>query len=391
MSPEREAGIIVTCMSKMPVDILRIWAVQLVREHRRICWQHQVDLPSPLIEISSATRYWGQWQPSVRTICLAEKLIRNHPWEVVLNVFRHEMAHQLVSAEPGDQRAHGVAFHRACERLGVPEDYRCTGGALPLAHSLPDPLAHGHTRALLEKVRKLLALSESANENEALLAMRKAREILARHRLPGGTGPAKYCSRVIDLKRQRLAGHHRLLATILIDFFQVEVILATTFNPIACRESKCLDLIGRPGQVKVAEYVFAFLVGRLATLWEQHCRDCKPTGTAARNSFYLGVLKGFQERMTDGSRQQTATALSNRDEDLPHWPVPAPDPDREQFLTLRYPRLRSSRRRTVSIDTDQYNAGKNQGRCLELHAGLEQKAPSSAPLPLPQTSKIEGH
>jgi hypothetical protein len=370
-------------MSKLPSDYLKTWAVQLVREHRQICWQHRVDLPSPLIEISSATSYWGQWQPTFRTICLAEQLIRRHPWEVVLNVFRHEMAHQLVSTEQGDEQAHGIAFHRACERLGVPEDYRCAGGALPLARTLPDPLAHDHTRALLEKVRKLLALSESANENESLLAMRKAKELLARHGLPGGTGPTLYCSRVINLKRQRLAGHHRLLATILIDFFQVEVILATIFDPFACREFKCLDLIGRPGQVKVAEYVYSFLIGRLATLWRQHLTECKSTDAAGRNSFYLGDLKGFQERLADGGRQPTLPVATNRTEEMTHWPVPGPDPDREHFLALRYPRLRNSRRRMVRIDTDHYSAGKKQGRRLELHAGLEQKSPNSSPLPLP--------
>ncbi len=373
-------------MSNISGDFLKIWAMQLVREHRRICWQHKVDLPSPLIEISSATGYWGQWQPAFRSICLAEQLIRRHPWEVVLNVFRHEMAHQLVSSEKGDEKAHGVAFHRACERLGVPEEYRCAAGALPLTSPLPDPLAHDHTRALLEKVRKLLALSESANENEALLAMRKARELLARHRLPGGTGSTLYCSRVINLKLQRLAGHHRLLATILIDFFQVEVILATTFDSSACREFKCFDLIGRPGQVKVAEYVFVFLIGRLATLWRQHRREFKTSGVTGRNSFYLGVLKGFQEKLADGNRQQTAPNGANRTEEIAHWPVPGPDPDREHFLALRYPRLRRSRRRAVRIDTDQYRAGKKQGRRLELHAGLEQKSPNGTPLPLPGTA-----
>jgi len=274
-----------------------------------------------------------------------------------------------------------MVFHRACERLGVPEEYRCAGGALPLARPLPDPLAHDRTRALLEKVRKLLALSESANENEALLAMRKARELLARHRLPGDTGPSLYCSRIINLKRQRLAGHHRLLATILIDFFQVEVILATTFDPFACSEFKCLDLVGRPGQVKVAEYVFFFLIGRLTTLWRQHLRQCKTTGAAGRNSFYLGVLKGFQERLAAGSQQPLPIPATNRAVEMIQWPVPVADPDREHFLALRYPRLRSSRRRSVRIDTDHYRAGKEQGRHLELHTGLDRKSPNPSPPP----------
>ena len=366
-----------------PVDFLKIWAEQLFREHRRICWQHRVELPPPLIEITSAISYWGQWQPSVRTISLAEKLLRGQPWAVVLNVFRHEMAHQLVSSETGSDRPHGAAFHQACERLGVPQEYRCASGALPISRPLPNPLGQDRTRNLLEKVRKLLALSESANENEALLALRKARELLDRHRLPMETGQASCCSLVINLKRQRLAGHHRLLATILMDFFQVEVILATTYDPATCREHKCLDLIGRPGQVKVAEYIFAFLSGRLDSLWRQHLRQHKTTDRAARNSFCLGVLKGFQERLASGARRQSNPAAGSRPGGTAYWPVPKPDPDRERFLALRYPRLRSSRRQTTRIQAEHYSAGRKEGRRLELHAGLEQDTATAVVLPLP--------
>lgn len=364
-------------MPDTPVDFLNISVAQLVREHRRICWQHRVDLPLPLIEIASVTSYWGQWQPAFRTIALAERLIRCHPWEVVLNVLRHEMAHQLVSTAPGDGRAHGPAFHQACERLGVPEEYRCAGGALPLTRPLPDPLAHDRTRGLLEKVRKLLALSESANENEAVLALRKARELLSRHHLPAEGEPSRCCSKVINLKRQRLAGHHRLLATILIDFFQVEVVLATTFEPATGREYKCLDLIGRPGQVKVAEYVHAFLTGRLTTLWQQHRKKCAAAIGAGRNSFYLGVLKGFQEKLT-GGRGRTAGHTPAEGEE--HWPIPGPDRERDRYLALRYPRLRSGRRRAISIDGELYRAGREQGRRLELHTGLEHGPPAGTVL-----------
>ena len=36
---------------------------------------------------------------------------------------------------------------------------------------------------LIEKIKKLLALSESSNENEAKIAMLKAQELLAKHKL----------------------------------------------------------------------------------------------------------------------------------------------------------------------------------------------------------------
>jgi hypothetical protein len=363
-------------------DYLRIWAEQLVMEHRRICWQHRVIMTTPLVEIGEASGYWGKWWPSRRTIVISARLVRQHPWEVVLNVFRHEMAHQLVSQTHGAAPAHGDFFATACEQLGVPPEYRSAGGALPDSHPLPDPLNHDRPRALLEKVRKLLALSESANEHEALLAMRKARELLDQHRLPLPGEQSEYCSLVINLGRRMVSSHHRAIASILMDHFQVEVVLASTYDAAVCDTFKCLDLIGRPGQVKVAEYIFHFLENRLVRLWENQRRLRPGGGRTAANSYRLGVLKGFREKLAGerkGAAGRRPTEAVNSMEILP---VRMGDPERDRFLSCRYPRLRSSRGRSVAVDHAHYQAGQEEGRRLELRAGLE-RSRVAAPLSLP--------
>lgn len=363
-------------------EYLRLWAEQLHREHRRICWQHRVSLSPPLIEIGEAHGYWGKWWPSRRTIVISARLIRQHPWEVVLNVFRHEMAHQLVTEKDGPAPAHGDLFASACERLGVPPEYRAAGGVLPEGSPLPDPLNHDRPRALLEKVRKLLALSESANEHEALLAMRKARELLDQHRLPLPGEQSEYCSLVINLGRRLVSSHQRAIAAILMDHFQVEVVLASTFDAVACDTFKCLDLIGRPGQVKVAEYIFHFLENRLQYLWANQRRRHPGGGRTGGNSYRLGVLKGFREKLAGEKRISSgrgSTAAAAQTELLP---VRLADPERESFLACRYPRLRSSRGRSVTVDHEHYRAGQEEGRRLELRAGLERGA-TTTPLPLP--------
>jgi len=363
-------------------DYLRLWGEQLLREHQLICWQHRVTLSTPLIEIGDALGYWGKWWPGRRTIVISARLIRQHPWEVVLNVFRHEMAHQLVSESHGQTRAHGDLFLAACEKLGVPPEYRRAGGALAEHQALPDPTGQDKTRALLEKVRKLLALSESANEHESLLAMRKAREIIAQHGLMTPGSPSEYCTLAINLGGKKIAGHHRAIASILIEHFQVEVVLASTFDANACTTCKCLDLIGRPGQVKVAEYIFHFLENRLESLWERQRQTRTGGGRTAKNSYRLGVLKGFREKLAEKT-------LPGRDGEFPlpsgtvsHLPVPQNNPDRDRFLAWRYPRLRNTRGRSVTIDREHYQAGQEDGRRLELRAGLER--PGNSPiLPLP--------
>lgn len=360
----------------------RLWAEQLLQEHQRICWQHRVVLRPPLIEIGDALGYWGKWWPSQRTIVISARLIQQHPWETVLNVFRHEMAHQLVSETHGQSRAHGDLFRSACERLGVPPEYRRASGPLADHQPLPDLTGRDRTKALLEKIRKLLALSESANEHEALLAMRKARELMAQHDLSPTGEPSEYCALVINLGGKKIAGHHRAIASLLIDHFQVEVVLATTFDAVTCTTGKCLDLIGRPGQVKVAEYIFHFLNHRLEALWEGQRKIRPGSGRTGKNSYRLGVLKGFREKLAVTSSPGRADRESAAAGAAAPVPAPRQDRQREQFLNWRYPRLRNTRGRSVTIDQEQYRAGQEDGRRLELRAGLQGSNPAPI-LPLP--------
>ena len=359
-------------------DYLRLWAEQLLQEHRRISWQHRVPLSTPLIEITDAPGYWGKWWPDRRTIAISSRLVHLHPWETVLNVFRHEMAHQLVSELHGPAPAHGTHFATACDRLGVPHGFRSAAGALPDSQTLHDPLNNHRARAVLEKVRKLLALSESSNEHEAVLAMRKARELLGQHRLPPPDERNDYCSLVINLGRRRISSQHRAIASILTDHFQVEVVLATTFDATLCETFKCLDLIGRPAQVKVAEYIFHFLENRLDSMWKSQRRLRPSGGRVGGNSYRLGVLKGFRDKLAG----KEPAVPGNRSIPAENLPAKVADPGRDRFLASRYPRLHSSRGRGVSIDREQFRAGREDGRRLELRAGLERRG-KLAPPPLP--------
>lgn len=363
-------------------DYLRIWAGQLVLEHRRITWQHRVNLAAPLVEIGEGRGYWGKWWPDRRTIVISARLIRLHPWEVVLNVFRHEMAHQLVTESHGKAAAHGDLFAAACERLGVPAEYRTAAGALPDSRPLPDPLNQDRPRALLEKVRKLLALAESANEYEALLAMRKARELLDQHRLPLPGERSEYCSLVINLGKRRVLSHHRAIASLLMDHFQVEVVLAFTYDAALCDTCRCLDIIGRPSQVKVAEYIFHFLENRLKRLWEYQRRLRPGGGRSGGNSYRLGVLKGFREKLAGERKAASDGGSTAAPTPAERLPARLTDPERDRFLTCRYPRLRSSRGRSITVNHEHYRAGREEGRRLELRAGLERSG-NTAPLPLP--------
>src|SRR5437868_5340763 len=60
------------------------------------------------IELSDAGSRLGRWVSDLRTIEIARSLILSHPWGVVLEVLKHEMAHQYVYEVLGvsDEVAH---------------------------------------------------------------------------------------------------------------------------------------------------------------------------------------------------------------------------------------------------------------------------------------------
>src|SRR6185503_10148901 len=53
-------------------------------------------LLAPSIELADAPSRLGRWVPEIRTIEIARSLAVGHPWGVVVEVLKHEMAHQFV-------------------------------------------------------------------------------------------------------------------------------------------------------------------------------------------------------------------------------------------------------------------------------------------------------
>src|SRR3712207_6074324 len=85
----------------------------------------------PALELTDATSRLGQWDPATRTIQLARKLVVEGGWGQVLEVLKHEMAHQYVFEVLGarDEAPHGARFQEVCARLGI--DGAATG--MPVA------------------------------------------------------------------------------------------------------------------------------------------------------------------------------------------------------------------------------------------------------------------
>src|ERR1700744_6369834 len=130
----------------------------------RATW-HQVNdayfrgaLRAPTLELVPTRTTLGRWLHATRTVEISLPLVVEKPWGVVVEVLKHEMAHQYVHEVLGEtgQTPHGTAFREACARLGI--DARAAG--------MPSAPAEGPDAAeekVVVRIARLLALAESPN------------------------------------------------------------------------------------------------------------------------------------------------------------------------------------------------------------------------------------
>src|SRR6185312_6719677 len=139
-------------------------------------------LQAPTLALVDGAHKLGQWLAGERRIELQRAFVVDGAWGAVVEVLKHEMAHQFVSEALGDPdpTPHGPAFRAVCERHGIDAS----------AAGVPDAAATPEADRIVSRVAKLLALAESPNVHEAELAMAEAQRLLLKHNLDATTRSA---------------------------------------------------------------------------------------------------------------------------------------------------------------------------------------------------------
>lgn len=349
-----------------------LWTRQIIREFEDICWRYQLQLPTPTIEIFTASRRMGEWRQASQTIRINRELITTRSWSVTINILKHEMAHQLCGAWGFPEAGHGAIFDKACTCLGVPPVYRTARGDSPevFADLESESQLVNEGRRFFSKVEKLLALGRSTNEHEAALAMEKANELIAKYnlKLSADDTARRYRRAVINTGKQRIHGWQRSIGAILRDFFYVKVIQAEIYHPLHDQQHKTIELFGLAENVAVAEYCYHFLERELDFLWRQNKGRFTGKTITEKNSYYLGALSGFQQKLKNQRPQKTSS------------PAPAPpttsaltvaaDQGLNTFVAMCYPRLRTIRHGGPKIYPSTFHQGTADGKNIVLNKGV---------------------
>lgn len=361
------------------VGLRRAWTLQCYKEHENICWKCRIDISTPVIEIVEAKSYWGYWHHNLGsgTIKLSLNLINEHSWDVVINILKHEMAHQIVTELFDGKNGHGELFQRACQLIGVPDEFCGAHGDLPrIIEDLKEEEINSENRKILKKVKKLLSLAQSKNEHEATLAMQKVNDLIKKYNIErvALNKRSKYVYKIINHKKKRIENYQRNICSILMNYFFVEIVYSYLYDAQSNETYRTIEILGTIENVLMAEYVYFFLLNQLNFLWSDHQLK---TGISNREkrSYWLGVIEGFREKLKQMEEKQHILDINNNDsrQETTGALICAEDKMLSNFKNIRFPRLYKYRSKAVSIYCETYKYGVNDGRHLTLHKGLTQK------------------
>jgi hypothetical protein len=342
-------------MSADDLDLRRQWNQELYRWWQWFNSQYlRGALRRPVIVVTDGESKLGAWKRETRTLAIAARHIAEDPWLDVLETLRHEMAHQLADEVLGgaDETPHGPAFAAACDKLRVRPGARRQGHATAEA---------GESDRLRDVVAKLLSLASSPNEHEAAAAMRKARHLLLKYNIDQVERDVerRFGSRTLGPVRGRHHPWEQTLASLLNDYFFVEVIWVGSFDARTARRGTQLAIYGTETNLELADYVHAYLTGLVDQLWRDYKRARGLSGDRERLRYYEGLLRGFLQKLAE---QQTRLVAE-------HALVPVRDDKLHDFFRWHHPRVRTTLTAGVA-PSRVYQDGKRAGRGIDIRRPL---------------------
>jgi hypothetical protein len=332
---------------------------ELLATHRSINQSHfRGALSTPQIALCDGHSYLARWLRHGRTIEVSRAfLAAAESWGVVVEVLKHEMAHQYVQEVlREDESPHGPGFRAVCERLGI--DARASG--------MPEVELDVQGKRVLERVHKLLALAESDNRHEAEAAAAAAQRLMLRHNLelPDGREADQYGFRHLGRVTGRVTEWERRLGNILRDHFFVDVIWVPAYRIAEQKRGHVMEAIGTRENLDLAAYVYDFLARTAERLWDAHKLAARVRGNADRRTYYAGVMSGFAEKLDAQARVHKAEGL-----------VWVPHAELKTYARKRHPYLRTVSHRGHRR-RDAFSHGQRAGRELVLHKGVTGRSAS---------------
>lgn len=348
-------------------NIKQEWVKQLYSEFETICYTYNLKLQKSLIEISQSESILGCYSSSPSKISLSESLILNHPWEIVLEIFKHEIAHQIVQEIFQQYDQHGIWFQKACDLIGL--EHWARHASIDIAGHLfhwKSQNLEQQQSDLLRKVERLLALVESNNEFESAAAMQKVHELYAKYNLEifEHKKKSEYVSLFITHKKKKIETYQSHIFSILAEHFSVKPIFCNLYDPKTQSNYKAVEILGTKENILMGEYVYWFLYNNLHSLWNEYKFNIKNKTVTIRNSYFLGVIAGLNKNLNKKTEVKSENEIKLTSLMIIEQKRLA------DFVKWKHPKLVSTKISGRKLESESYNSGKQQGLNLQIHKGM---------------------
>jgi hypothetical protein len=157
----------------------------------------------------------------------------------------------------------------------------------------------------------------------------------------------------------RIDESRRFLASILGEFFFVEVIWVSVWRVRERKRGKVLEICGTPENLELCAYVHGFLIHTAERLWREYKRENAVRGNRSRRVFVAGVMAGFRDKL-----------FSERDQSTEQGLIWIGDADLSAYLRRRHPHIRHTRHQGQRRN-EAWKHGRAAGRTIVLHRGVE--------------------
>lgn len=255
---------------------------------------------------------------------------------------------------------------------------------------------------VLEKIKKLLSLATSDNANERDAALAKAQRIAVENNVDlalidmSTVGLVKEEEMIEDKFSigRTLSAHKRFVTSIVTQAAGVEVVYWNSYNA-----GRSVSFLGPKSSVEFARWLYSFLLDEYVRRWNYE-RKAFSLPAAHRNTFYLGIFHGQQQKLREAKEEAESAAITRHvqaaavqpevsfDESSPSpadfvttktaeltqrytLAVQNQTASRKAFLNKLHPRLGTLRSSRVSIRShDTYSSGTSHGRSIGLNRPL---------------------
>lgn len=282
----------------------------------------------------------GFFDPESSIIVLSEALL-DCPLSTVRNVFIHECAHAVDSIVNPVMTGHSAFFRDVCGKLGIDSGFEKARIKVELRTK----------EKAREKLDKLLALTSSSFENEAVIAMEKALSLIKKASLEDREEAEEEKIYSVDLcERKRIGTYIIYISNIIGESTGVFIVKNHMGGSVA------LTAYGSLEQCESALYLFDYLSSALDS---EIIKLRKKGQKISKDSFMMGAWYAIKEKTEKNGDNALVVSLRNE------------NGEKARRLVFKDTTLSSGRSR-IHVDRLSFASGSSFGKDLDI-SGDKQK------------------